>query len=91
MNLEDDEEPPPRRAISMLIAVSEGRGEITCSCVPDLYIDGLSCCDQYLAHKITGAGLVRPVTLGPAGQRVRAELSMAGVAVLRTHARGSLG
>ena len=55
-----------------------GRGELVCSCEPDLIIDGLGCCDQYTAHRLAGAGLIRPVVRGAVGERVRAELTIAG-------------
>lgn len=71
-----------RRALAMLRAVSDGRAELVCSCEPDLLIDGLGCCDQYTAHRLTGAGLIQPVVHGAIGQRVRAELTGAGRAVL---------
>ena len=71
-----------RRALAMLRAVSDGRAELVCSCEPDLLIDGLGCCDQYEAHRLAGAGLIRPVIAGEVGQRVRAELTGAGREVL---------
>lgn len=70
------------RALAMLRAVSDGRGELVCSCEPDLYVDGLCCCDQYTAHQLAGDGLIRPVVRGAIGQRVRAELTGSGRAVL---------
>lgn len=70
------------RELAMLRAVSDGRAEVTCSCAPDLFIDGLGCCDQFSAHRLARAGLVRAVTAAPIGQRVRAELTAAGRAVL---------
>lgn len=66
----------------MLRAVADGRAEVTCSCAPDLFIDGLGCCDQVSAHRLARAGFVRPVTAAPVGQRVRAELTAAGRAAL---------
>lgn len=72
-----------RRALAMLRAVSDGRAELVCSCEPDLLIDGLGCCDQYTAHRLAGAGLIRPVIAGTVGQRVRAEITGAGRDVLR--------
>ncbi len=81
-DLPDD--PINGRALAMLRAVSDGRAELVCSCEPDLVIDGLGCCDQYTAHRLAGAGLIRPVIRGAVGQRVRAELTGAGHAVL-TH------
>ncbi|MGH3797357.1 MAG: hypothetical protein ACRDSP_21000 [Pseudonocardiaceae bacterium] len=62
----------------MLRAVSDGRGELVCSCEPDLLIDGLGCCDQFTAHRLARAGLIRPAIRGAVGQRVRAELTLAG-------------
>ncbi|MGH3910672.1 MAG: hypothetical protein ACRDRM_07550 [Pseudonocardiaceae bacterium] len=84
MRFPDAVEPLSCRALAMLRAVSDGRGELVCSCEPDLVIDGLGCCDQYTAHQLAGAGLIRPAIRGAVGQRVRAELTGAGQAVL-TH------
>jgi hypothetical protein len=66
----------------MLRAVSDGRAELICSCEPDLFIDGLGCCDQYTAHLLARDGLIRPAISGAIGDRVRAELTVAGRAVL---------
>lgn len=71
-----------RRALAILRAVSDGRAELVCSCEPDLLIDGLCCCDQYTAHRLAGAGLIRPAVTGTVGQRVRAEITGAGRDVL---------
>lgn len=71
-----------RRALAMLRAVLDGRGELVCSCEPDLYVDGLGCCDQYTAHHLSEWGLIRPAIPGSIGQRVRAELTTAGRAAL---------
>ncbi len=76
------DEPITGRGLAMLRAVSDGRAELACSCEPDLFIDGLGCCDQYTAHRLARAGLIRPVVPGAIGQRVRAELTAAGRAVL---------
>jgi hypothetical protein len=78
----DEQTPVPRRVLAMLRAVAAGRAEVSCSCEPDLYIDGLGCCDQYTAHQLTRGGLIRPAAAGPVGQLVRAELTPAGHAVL---------
>lgn len=74
--------PAPARVLAMLRAVAAGRAELTCSCEPDLFIDGLCCCDQYTAHQLARGGLIRPNAPGMVGQRVRAELTAAGHAVL---------
>lgn len=71
-----------RRALAMLRSVSDGRAEVTCSCEPDLYVDGLCVCDQFTAHQLAGAGLIRPVARGEIGQRVSAEITGAGRDVL---------
>lgn len=76
-------EPVNRRALAMLRAVSDGRAELVCSCEPDLYVDGRGCCDQYTAHHLSTDGLIRPAVAGTVGQRVRAEITGAGRAVLR--------
>ncbi len=55
---------PSPRARAILAAVADGRAEVSDSCEPDMFIDGLACCDQTLAHALTHAGLIRPV--GPA-------------------------
>jgi hypothetical protein len=59
--------PLSRRALAMLRAVAAGRAEVTCSCEPDLRVDGLPCCDQATAHELAHAGFIRasmPVALG---------------------------
>lgn len=71
------------RKLAILRAVAAGRAELSVSCEPDLYIEGLCCCDQYTAHQLARAGLLRPSVPGALGQRVRAELTPAGHAVLR--------
>lgn len=78
----DRDDPITGRELAMLRAVSDGRAELACSCEPDLFIDGLGCCDQYTAHRLARAGLIRPAIRGAIGQRVRAELTVAGRAVL---------
>lgn len=78
-----------RRAFAILRAVATGRAEITCSCEPDLYIDGLVCCDQYTAHLLAHRNLIAQARPGRIGQRVRAHLTAAGVAVLETVAEAA--
>jgi hypothetical protein len=73
-----------RRELAMLRAVAAGRAETICSCEPDLFVDGLACCDQTAAHHLAHAGLVRASTLAELGQRVPAELTGPGRAVLAT-------
>jgi hypothetical protein len=66
------------RELAMLRAVAAGRVELVCSCEPDLYIDGLCCCDQYTAHQLARRGLLRASAPGRIGERVRAELTATG-------------
>ena len=69
------------RALAMLKAVARGRAEMSCSCEPDLFIDGFSCCDQMTAHALSHGGYIRPAVEGATG-RVLAELTDAGRAAL---------
>ncbi|MEV4648590.1 hypothetical protein [Saccharopolyspora sp. NPDC049357] len=71
------------RQRAMLRAVAGGRAEITCSCEPDLYVDGLPCCDQGSARYLVQTGLLRATRTGPTGQRVTAALTDLGRAALR--------
>lgn len=71
------------RSLAMLRAVSDGRGELVCSCEPDLIVDGCPVCDQFTAHRLARAGLIRPAVLGAGGERVRAVLTDAGLRKLR--------
>ena len=58
------------RARAILRAVAQGRVQTSLSTEPDLLIDGLACCDQFTAHGLAHAGLLRPKLL-PAGGPVR--------------------
>lgn len=66
------------RQRAMLRAVAAGHAEITCSCEPDLYVDGLPCCDQNAARELVRAGLLRAARPGRVGQRVPALLTEPG-------------
>lgn len=46
------------RNLAVLRAVAAGRAEVSCSCEPDLLIDGLPCCDHAVAGQLTRAGLL---------------------------------
>ncbi|WIV52922.1 hypothetical protein [Amycolatopsis nalaikhensis] len=70
------------RARAMLRAVAAGRAQITCSREPDMFVDGLPCCDQAAARALIHAGLVRAARLGVAGERVPAALSAEGRSAL---------
>ncbi|SDZ36358.1 hypothetical protein SAMN05216215_10646 [Saccharopolyspora shandongensis] len=67
------------RERAALRAVAAGRVEITCSCEPDLFIDGVAFCDQQTAHLLVHEGLMRPAARGEPGQLVAAELTGPGM------------
>ncbi|MBP2329562.1 hypothetical protein JOF56_009947 [Kibdelosporangium banguiense] len=75
-----------RRELAMLRAIAAGRATITCSCAPDLFIDGLPCCDQSASRHLAHAGLVRATIAAKVGQLVPAELTGVGHALLATWA-----
>lgn len=70
------------RSLSMLRAVVAGRAQLSCSSEPDLFIDGVPCCDQYLAHTLAHDGLIEPAYQGVRGSLVPAALTDRGVAAL---------
>jgi hypothetical protein len=70
------------RAMAMLRAVDAGRAEFSGGREPDLYVDGLPCCDQSATHALVHAGLLRPSTPVALDERVRAELTEEGRAAL---------
>ncbi|MBM7776205.1 hypothetical protein JOD54_006409 [Actinokineospora baliensis] len=69
------------RARAMLRAVAEGRGHLASGSEPDLYIDGVPCCDQFTAHLLTHDGLIT-ATHGRFGELVPATLTTAGTTAL---------
>jgi hypothetical protein len=70
------------RALAMLRAVDAGRAELSCSLEPDLFIDGVPCCDQFTAHALAHDGLIEPAYSGDIGERVPATLTAAGLAAI---------
>ncbi|OZM72323.1 hypothetical protein CFN78_15040 [Amycolatopsis antarctica] len=70
------------RAMALLRAVAAQRVHMSCSCEPDLFIDGVACCDQMTAHELARNGFIRPTVIGVVGKRVPAELTDAGRAAL---------
>lgn len=72
------------RERATLRAVAEGHAEISCSCEPDLFIDGLSCCDQSTAHRLARMGLIAPAHQGARGELVLAVLTVSGKEALGT-------
>jgi hypothetical protein len=70
------------RERATLKAIAGGHAEISCSCEPDLFVDGLACCDQHTAHRLARLGLVAPARAGTHGERVPAVLTEAGAIAL---------
>ncbi|HEV8561355.1 MAG TPA: hypothetical protein VGR06_33970 [Actinophytocola sp.] len=70
------------RALAMLRAVADGRAELSCSREPDLFIDGVPCCDQFTAHGLAHDGLIEHAYTGTLGQRVPAAATPAGLAAI---------
>lgn len=63
------------RMRAILRAVASGRAQLSLSCEPDMFVDGLACSDQMSAHVLFHAGLIRPVRPGHIGERVPAALT----------------
>ncbi|MEU0531155.1 hypothetical protein [Amycolatopsis tolypomycina] len=77
------------RMRAMLRAVGAGRGRVSCSSEPDLFIDGLSCGDQFAAHALAHLGLVRAARPGAPGELVPAILTPAGQALIAPEQRSA--
>ncbi|EOD65222.1 hypothetical protein [Amycolatopsis vancoresmycina] len=75
------------RKRAMLRAVGAGRALVSCSSEPDLFIDGLSCGDQFAAHELAHQGLVRAARPGRPGELVPAVLTAAGQAIITADER----
>lgn len=73
------------RAMAILRAVAAGRADMVYSAEPDLFIDGLPCCDQFAAHELAHLGLVRPSHPGRVGQRIPARLTPTGLGLIAEH------
>jgi len=71
-----------RRAVNMLKAVRDGRAQLALSCEPDLYVDGIPCCDQATARALGRLGLISPSRPGQVGELVPAVVTGAGRRVL---------
>ncbi|MFC7342061.1 hypothetical protein [Saccharopolyspora griseoalba] len=71
------------RERAVLTAAEAGRVEMTCSCEPDLYIDGVCFCDQPTGHALVHRGLLRRELDGRPGERAPAALTSAGHLALR--------
>ncbi|MDV6013419.1 hypothetical protein [Haloechinothrix sp. LS1_15] len=84
MSAEDDDELNHRERAT-LRAVARGQAELTCSCEPDLFVEGLAFSDQLTAHSLVHRGLIAPVRPGRRGELVPAKVTDAG----RTALNGS--
>ena len=71
-----------RRELATLRAVASGEAEISCSKAPDLFLDGLACCDQSTARRLATLGLVEAAHQGASGARVPAVVTETGKHVL---------
>ena len=71
-----------RRAVNMLRAVHDGRAQLSFSCEPDLYVDGIPCCDQVTARVLGRLGLIAPALPAAVGELVPAVVTEAGLRVL---------
>lgn len=70
------------REYAALRAVAAGRAEMTRSCEPDLFVDGMCFCDQTVAHGLFHAGLLSAANAVRIGGRVRAVLTDTGRSAL---------
>ncbi|MBA0128285.1 hypothetical protein H0B56_22290 [Haloechinothrix sp. YIM 98757] len=70
------------RERATLRAVARGQAELTCSCEPDLFLDGLAFSDQLTAHSLVRRGLIAPDRPGRRGDLVPARVTDAGRAAL---------
>ncbi|WP_433265902.1 hypothetical protein ACQPZF_39320 [Actinosynnema sp. CS-041913] len=70
------------RAKAMLRAVAAGRGQLSGGREPDLYVDGLPCCDRTATHDLVHGGLLRARRAVSLDERTDAELTDLGRAAL---------
>jgi hypothetical protein len=70
--------PLSHRDRAILRAVAAGRCQISGGACAALTVDGLSCCDQFVAARLAGAGLIA----APGPQPEPARLTESGQAVL---------
>ena len=71
------------RARAILRAVAAGRATASCGCEPDLFVDGLACCDQAGARALRKAGLFAPVQPADVDGLVPVDLTDLGRTILR--------
>jgi hypothetical protein len=70
------------RERTTLRAVAAGRVEMTCSCEPDLFVDGANFCDQTTAHRLAYEGFLKHAESSGIGIRALAVLTAAGVSAI---------
>lgn len=70
------------RMKAMLRAVHDGRGELSGGSEPDLYVDGLPCCDFMSVHALVHGGYVAPSSVTALCERRTAVLTELGRASL---------
>ncbi|MGH3451580.1 MAG: hypothetical protein ACRDQW_12820 [Haloechinothrix sp.] len=70
------------RARAILRATGSGRVQVSLSCEPDVFIDGLPFSDQPAGRALVHAGLLRASRPGQIGERVPARLTDQGCSVL---------
>lgn len=75
------------RERATLRAVARGAAEITLSVEPDLFVDGLACCDQATVHRLARRGFIVAQRQGRAGERVPALITDAGLVALGVETR----
>ena len=71
-----------RRYIAILGAVAAGRCELSGGRAPDVFVDGLCCCDHSAAGLLIGLGLICPAPPALGCHRVRARITELGLATL---------
>jgi hypothetical protein len=70
--------PLSHRHLALLRATEAGRVVLSWSSEPDAFVDGLSFCDQQVAHELVHSGLVEPVHAATVGQQVAARITVCG-------------
>ena len=68
----------------ILRAVAGGTAELSGGTEPDLFLDGRCCCDQPAARRLVRLGLIAPAVSSTVGQRVPAQVTPDGWALVTT-------
>jgi hypothetical protein len=67
---------------AILRAVAAGSAELVAGAEPDMYLDGLTCSDQFAVHRLVHAGLIAAIGPTRTGQRIAARLTADGAEFL---------